>query len=248
MAHLKLQKYFFAFVITVAIFATAFYIESRLDAQRLAEIRAAEQTVSTDILSSETQFELLGSLDCKTISENPVLSGELNSLASRLSFTEQNLGSGNPEVINLKSQYSLLEIKDYLLMEQVSQKCGQKPVFILYFYSNAGDCSDCSEAGDVLTYLRDQYPGLRVYSFDYNLNLSALKTLASLRKVDGAHLPAFIINDRPPVYGFKTFDQMQALIPELQTLATSTASSSSSSSSGQKPSQTKKSASSTDSF
>ena len=221
MAHLNLQKYFFAFVITVVIFATAFYIEAQLDAQRIAEIRTAEQSVSTDILSSETQFALLGSLDCKTISENPILSGELNSLASRLSFTEENLGTSNPEVINLKSQYSLLEIKDYLLMEQVSKKCGKKPVFILYFYSNAGDCHDCGSAGDVLTYLRDQYPDLRVYSFDYNLNLSALKTLASLRHVE-AKLPAFIINDRPPVYGFKTFDEMQKIIPELKTLGTST--------------------------
>ena len=221
MAHLNLQKYFFAFVITVAIFATAFYIESRLDAQRVSEIRAAEQSVSTDILSSETQFALLGSLDCETIAENPILSGELNSLASQLSYTEENLGANNPEVINLKSQYSLLEIKDYLLMEQVSKKCGQKPVFILYFYSNAGDCHDCGSAGDVLTYLRDQYPGLRVYSFDYNLNLSALKTLAALRHVQ-ATFPAFIINDRPPVYGFKTFDEMQKIIPELKDLATST--------------------------
>ncbi|MEI7720099.1 MAG: hypothetical protein WCI89_02740 [bacterium] len=221
MARINLQKYVLALVITVALFATAFYIESRLDAQRVVEIRAAEESVSTDILSSETQFALLGSLDCETISQNPVLSSELNSLASRLSFTEDNLGTTNPEVINLKSQYSLLEIKDYLLMEQVSKKCGQKPVFILYFYSNAGDCSDCGSAGNVLTYLRDQYPGLRVYSFDYNLNLSALKTLASLRHVE-AKLPAFIINDRPPVYGLKTFDEMQKLIPELKTLATST--------------------------
>ena len=208
-----------AFVVTVAIFASAFYLESRLDAQRVSEIRAAEQSVSTNILSSEIQFELLGSLDCKTILENPILSSELNSLASRLSFTEQNLGTSNPEVINLKLQYSLLEIKDYLLMEQVTKKCGQKPVFILYFYSNAGDCSDCARAGDVLTYLRDQYPGLRIYSFDYNLDLSALRTLASLRHVE-AKLPAFIINDHAPVYGLKTFDEMQKIIPELKTLST----------------------------
>ena len=226
-----MQKYILAFAITAAIFATAFYITARLDAQRVAEIRAAEQSVATDILSSETQFELLGSLDCQTISQNPILSSELNSLASRLSFTEEALGAHNPEVINLKSQYSLLEIKDYLLMEQVSKKCGLKPVFVLYFYSNAGDCSDCGSAGNVLTYLRDQYPGLRVYSFDYNLNLSALTTLASLRHVE-QKFPAFIINDRAPVYGLKTFDEMQKLIPELKTLATSTPKTASSTAAG----------------
>ena len=221
MARLKLQKYALALCITAAIFATAFYVEARLDAQRILEIRSSEESISTDILSSETQFEILGNLDCQTISQNATLSGELNSLASKLSVAEGNLGARNPEVINLKSQYSLLEIRDYLLMKQVSKKCSLKPVFILYFYSNAGDCSDCASAGGVLTYLRDQYPRLRVYSFDYNLNLSALKTLASLRHVE-AKLPAFIINDRAPVYGLKTFDEMQKLIPELKTLATST--------------------------
>ncbi len=219
---MALQKYILVFIITAAIFATAFYVATRLDSRRLADIRATQESVSIDILSSETQFALLGNLDCKTISENPILSTELNSLASRLSVAEENLGATNAEVIRLKKQYSLLQIKDYILMQQVSQKCNLKPVFVLYFYSNQGNCSECGPAGDVLTYLRTQYPGLRVYSFDYNLDLSAVRTLISLRGLQG-QLPALVINDRPPVYGFKTFEEIQTLIPELKTLSTKTA-------------------------
>ncbi len=222
-----LQKYIVAFVITAAIFGTAFYITNRLDRARIADIQSTEQSIAIDILSTETQFDLMGTLDCKTIQQTPVLSDELNSLAGRLSVAEQNLGSDNPQVIQLKQQYSLLEIKDYLLMQQITQKCGLKPLYILYFYSNSGDCPDCSRSGDVLTYLRQQYPDLRIYSFDYDLDLSALRTLISLRKVNRVSaqgsLPAFIINNREPVYGFKTLEEMQALIPELKTLATSTA-------------------------
>jgi len=215
------QKYFLAFIITVAIFATAFYIAARIDDRRIADVRAIQQNLALDILSTETQFDLLGEIDCDLISENPVLSNELNSLASRLAYTEENLGSDNLEVVALKKQYSLLEIKDYLLMQRVSQKCGLKPVFILYFYTNVGDCMDCRRAGEVLTYLRQTYPALRVYSFDYHLELGALQTLVGLRRVK-AELPAFVINNRAPVYGFKTLEEMQALIPELKTLATST--------------------------
>lgn len=222
---MQAQKYILAFVITAAIFGTAFYIASRLDARRVADIRTAQEAVSIDILSLETQFDLLGSLDCSTITDNPVLSEELNSLASRLSVAEENLGSTNAEVISLKKQYSLLEIKDYLLMREISRTCNKfKPVYILYFYSNEGDCADCAKAGDVLTYLRQTYPGLRVYSFDYHLDLSALRTLTTLRKIDAEEgLPAFVVNNRAPVYGFKTLQDMQKLIPELKTLATSTA-------------------------
>lgn len=217
------QKYVLAFIISAAIFATAFYAAAKLNSGRIADIRAMEESISIDLLSTETQFELLGNLDCNTITSNPVLSSELDSLAQRLSFTENNLGTDNPEVIRLKKQYSLLEIKDYLLMGKISQKCHTKPVFILYFYSNTGDCADCARTGEVLTYMSQIYADLRVYAFDYNLDLSALQTLISLRKIEGKNLPAFVINDRAPVYGFKTFDDMQVLIPELKTLATSTA-------------------------
>ena len=217
------QKYILAFIITGAIFGTAFYLTNRLDAQRLADIRTTQEAVSIDILSTQTQFDLLGSLDCSAISSNPVLSVELNNLAGRLGVAEENLGSGNAEVIQLKKQYSLLEIKDYLLMQQISQKCPKtKPVSVLYFYSSQSECPDCGRTGDVLTYLRQTYPGLRVYSFDYHLDLGALRTLVGLHKVDGEHFPAMVINNRPAVYGFKNLQDMEKLIPELKTLATST--------------------------
>jgi thiol-disulfide isomerase/thioredoxin len=216
------QKYLLALGITAAIFVTAFYIASRIDAQRIENIRSIQDSISIDLLSSETQFELLGQLDCATIDKQPILSDELSDLAQRLSYTESKLTPDNPEVVQLKKQYSLLEIKDYLLMQQISQKCDAKPVYVLYFYSNSDDCTDCERAGEVLTYLHQLYPDLRVYSFDYNLDLSALQTLIALRKVK-KDLPAFIINNRAPAYGFKDVDEMKALIPELKTLATSTA-------------------------
>jgi anti-sigma factor RsiW len=89
------------------------------------------------------------------------------------------------------------------------------------YLEHCADCDDCRRMGEVLTYLRETYPSLRVYSFDYHLDLSALATLERLRKVNGT-LPALVINNRAPVYGFKNLDEMQALIPELKTLATTT--------------------------
>ncbi len=219
------HKYALAFVITAVIFGTAFYIAYRFDRARIADIRTTQEAIAIDILSTETQFDLLGRLDCGAIRENPILSNELNSLANRLSVAEHNLGADNAEVIALKKQYSLLQIKDYLLMQEISSKCtSEKPVFVLYFYSNEGDCTQCGRAGDVLTYLRQTYPDLRIYSFDHNLDLGALETLISLRKVRGEELPAFVINNRPAVYGFKSLDEMRELIPELAKLATSSTS------------------------
>jgi hypothetical protein len=208
-----------AFVISAAIFATGFYVSNSVNKLRLNEIQNIEQQIAIDTLSVETQFDLLSRLSCENVSESTELSSELNSLTTRLDYAEAQLGSENPTVIELKSQYSLLEIKDYLLMQEVAQKCGLKPVFVLYFYSNQGDCEACDSAGNVLTYLRETYPTLRVYSFDYHLNVGALQTLLGIYKIKNT-LPAFVVNGKT-TYGVSDLASIEKILPMAE-LATST--------------------------
>ena len=107
-------------------------------------------------------------------------------------------------------------------MKRVSQKCGLEPVFILYFYSNEDDCERCEEQGYVLTALSEEYPKLRVYSFDYHPDPPALHTLVTINDL-GSELPALVIHERA-YYGFKSVDEVKALVPQIETLAaTSTA-------------------------
>ena len=210
---------FFALVITALIFGTGFWTSNTVNNFRLNDIRDTENKIAIDTLSLETQFDLLTHLSCQDIAENSVLSTELNALAERLDYTETQLGNKNGQVIQLKRQYSLLEIKDYLLMQQVSDKCNLKPVFLLYFYSNNGDCPDCDSAGHVLTYLRQTYPKLRVYSFDYNLPLGALNTLIDINKIKNT-LPAFVINGKL-TYGVSDLASIEKILP-MEKLSTST--------------------------
>jgi hypothetical protein len=144
-----------------------------------------------------------------------------------MQYGEQNIGNDNSDIVQLKKDYSLLEIKDYLLMKQISDRCHIPAIFILYFYSNS-NCDDCIRQGYVLTALRQKYPTLRVYSFDYNLDLSAIKTLISINKLNGT-LPATVIGDKV-YYGFKSVDDIESDFPGLQKLnATSTSATSTSS-------------------
>ena len=106
----------------------------------------------------------------------------------------------------------MLEIRDYLITKRLSEACGTKPVTVLYFYSNEGDCNDCDKAGYALSYLRDTYPALRVYSFDYNLDLGALKTFIAVTKVKDT-FPAFIINDKH-FYGFTSLADLEKQFPK----------------------------------
>ncbi len=211
------KKYIYAFLITAIIFGTAIFASDQLGKKKLREVKDIEDSLALDILSSETQFALLEETQCKDIG-NTYLSKEVGNLAERLSYAESENPKNDPDVLNLKRYYSLLEIKDYLLMKKVTEKCGIKPTFILYFYSNEGNCEDCTKMGYVLTALHVKYPELRVYSFDYNLDVEAIKTLISIYKVENRP-PVLIINNEP-YYGFRSLEDLVTNVPAIRRLET----------------------------
>lgn len=208
------KKYLYSFIITAIIFATAIYLSNYFNQKKLDDIRNIQDKISIDIMSSETQFSLLEESQCKDVGTG-TLSTELANLENKLSYTEKERGVNDPEVLTLKRYYSLLEIKDYILMNKISEKCKQTPLSIIYFYSN-NTCSDCEREGYVLTSLRETYPELRIYSFDYDLDVSAIKTLISINKLKD-NLPALIIKDKI-YYGFQSIDDLEKAVPELQAL------------------------------
>ncbi len=209
------RKYVFSFVLTAIIFATAIYLSNYFGEKKLDEIRNIQDKISIDILSSETQFSLLEQSSCKDI-DSGSLSNELGNLEAKLTYTENQRGTEDPEVQTLKRYYSLLEIKDYLLMNKISEKCKKTPISIIYFYSNNDSCKDCQKEGFVLTKLRETYPDLRVYSFDYNMDISAVQTLISINKVKN-ELPAIVIKDKV-YYGFQSIEDIEKVVPELAKL------------------------------
>lgn len=211
---IETKKYVFAFIITVMVFFGALLISNFFSGKRIAEVKNIEDKIALDILSSETQYALLKESSCKSLDHSTAFSEELSALASRLSYMEDKLGSNNPDVLGLKKYYSLLQIKDFLLAEEIKRKCGVKPITIIYFYSNKGDCEDCKQAGYVLTKLREEFPELRVYSFDYNLDLSAVRTMKYIQGVQNK-LPALIIWDEL-YYGFKSSEDIEKIIPQLK--------------------------------
>lgn len=219
------STYGISFLITAAIFATAILVSNYFNTKRTAIIRSTQDSISVDILSLETQFDLLAEHSCASISENSVLSREIYPLAQRLSYLESQSNVNQEELTRLKRYYSLLQIKDLLLMKRVTEKCRLRPVVILYFYSNAGDCEECEEQGYALTALSEQYPSLRIYSFDYNLDLSALQTLIQINDVSGP-LPALVIKDKA-YHGLTSVDDIKKILPELAKLPTATSTASS---------------------
>jgi hypothetical protein len=209
------RKYLLTFLITALIFGTAVFTSNILTDKKVEDIRSIENRVAIDILSSETQFALLGETSCKDIGPG-FLSKELGPLGEKLTYAENQSGFSDEDVNSLKRSYFLLEIKDYLLMKRLTEKCSIAPTFILYFYTSEEKCRDCERMGYVLTALRERYPDVRVYSFDYNFDLEAIKTLTSIYKVAN-NPPALIING-DPYYGYISIEELETRVPALAKL------------------------------
>ena len=214
------SKYIIVLFITTALFAIAAGLSNFFSDKKVENMRTIQNKLATDILSSETQFSLLSELSCEQDTENDNLSSELNELANKINDSESNL-KGNTDVVELKRYYSILEIKDYLLTKKINQKCKGSLVPLLYFYTTANNCTECIKQGYVLTELREKYPGLRVYSFDYSLDLSALKALIKIYKISDTKLPAIVINEHTYT-GFKTIEDVEKIEPAIVKLLSKT--------------------------
>ncbi len=205
------SKYVMTFIITALIFGTALFVNNLLDKSRAGDLRSIQDTISLNILSSETQYDLLRETSCKNVNDS-ILSTELNSLEKKLSYLESD--QSNEEFNYIKKYYELLQIKDFSLMQRLSEKCGLKPISILYFYGSKSDCADCEKTSAVLNHLRNTYPNVRIYSFDRRLSVSAVDTLAKIYKVKEPY-PVLVIDDETYT-GFLSIERMKEILPELK--------------------------------
>jgi len=205
------KKYLIVFLVTLSLFLTASYLSNYFGSKKIDQLKLIQDEIAINILSSETQFALLSGSSCKNVSGS-VLSGELDELGRKLTWGQENLGSTD-EVSYLKKYYSLLQIKDYLLMKKIAAGCKVKSAFILYFYTTAENCSLCERESLVLSSLRDKYPELRVYSFDYSIDLSAVKALLQIYKIKDTELPALVLDDEL-LTGFHSIEELESRIKD----------------------------------
>lgn len=209
--NLNWKKYFIVLLITGTLFLTATFLSNYLGDRKVQELKSIQDKIAIDILSSETQFSLLSELSCKNISDS-VLRGELGELGDKLEWSQNNLGN-TEEVTYLRKYYSLLQIKDYLLTKRISERCKVKTAFILYFYTNRDNCSECEKQSLVLTALREKYPELRVYSFDYSTDLSTVDSMLQIYKIKDTVLPALVI-DGEVLTGFHSIEALEKNIKD----------------------------------
>ena len=205
------KKYLSVFFITLGIFSVAFLFSNYLNNKKISNIEDIYQRIATNVLSTETKFSLLRFTSCNEISADTSfedeLTGELSDMAKRVKYMESQLGATNPSVILIKTQYSLLQIKDYLLVRELATRCKDKVSVILYFHDL--NCTDCTNQSVVLDEISSLYPKLRVYWFEKSLQTPAMQTLVSMFNIKDA--PSLVVENKT-YSGFQNLTDLENIL------------------------------------
>lgn len=193
------HKAFTVLLLTIIVFSAGIMIGNHNTAKKYTEVLDMSEQLSLRTQSAEVEYAILENNICAE-DENLFLTDDLIELATRLDYMENQLGWDNPRIQQLKEQYFIVEAKHWLLSEKRLETCLDEPrtmnnTIILYFYSNQGDCQKCAEQGSVLSYLRNDYQGMKIYSFDINSDTPAVSTIKGLYGLIGAEMPTLVINN-----------------------------------------------------
>lgn len=182
-------KFFSVLSITFLIFLCGILLGNYLSDLKLDSLVSLENDVRISIMSAELQYSIFSQDPCSNTGYSE-LNEEVYKLGRRLEFLETKYGTDDSNVLSLKEYYSLLEIRHWLLMNKMRDECDQKKTIILYFYSNL-ECDKCIEQGFILDYLNRKYSDIHIYSFDSDIDNTALNAIK--KSYDVKIVPTLII-------------------------------------------------------
>jgi hypothetical protein len=163
-----------AFILATLLFVGIFILGYTISYQKYQGVLLAQEQFRYNLLSFEVERELLeGSCD----DFNPYLfSAEMDNMGSVIGILEDRLGKQDPQVLDQKRTYSLLEARHFLYIIEHNGVCNNTIPTILFFYSNEEEYKDEAErVGFMLSSLKKDQE-VMIYSFDYDLD-SSLVTL-----------------------------------------------------------------------
>lgn len=201
-------RYFSTFTFVTLIFLIGIIIGQTITELRFSEFDKRERDMRTYILSLDLQSELISKKICDVNIFG--LTKEKTELGQQLEYLENKLGKNNTKLIPLKKEYTLLSIRQWLLVKRTKEECEKNWNIILYFYSNERNTSICESQGYILDYIYSKHPNsVVIYAFDFDLDTPALNTLKNIYGIK--QVPSLVINEK--LYeGFQGKDKIESLI------------------------------------
>lgn len=210
----SIHKTFTILLLTIIIFSIGIIVGNQTTHQKYSTVLDLTEELQLQTLAVEVEYDILEENICRN-DDILYLTEELFELSEKIDYMENDLGSDHPRVSELKQHYFIVEAKHWLLAKKRIDECFENNItlnntIVLYFYSNKGDCPRCQQQGAVISYLHEEYEGMKVYSFDATSQSPVVKTLKKIYTVQG-ELPGLVINDET-VQGYLNADEFIAIV------------------------------------
>ncbi|MGM5481165.1 MAG: hypothetical protein ACQESE_02005 [Nanobdellota archaeon] len=209
----KLDKrlLFTVLLLTAFVFVIGIIIGNYSMEQKFESLTDEYENLRLQLLSVDIQSMILEDDIC-SLSNNNMLTDELQDTAEKVSFLENAYGWDDPTVWQTKEQFALLELRHWWLTKKEIETCNNNKTWALYFYSNKGDCNKCQQQGTILTHVRQKNKDFMIYHFDINMDNPALETVKQLYNVTGKeNLPVIVINGEKFV-GYQEIEDVKEAI------------------------------------
>jgi len=195
--------------LTVAIFTFGLLVGNFLTVGKLNDILSVDREARLQLESIDLEEKLLSNIPC---TDPALLSSNLNDLGVKIAYLETEYDKDDPQILELKKPYTLLEIRHYLKLKEIVDSCGKNYTLVLFFYSNDLEKRDLSEQqGFVLEYLQKKYTPdkIKVYSFDADLDMDIMRSFKSIYGVQD--VPGIVINGKTYT-GFHDKSELESII------------------------------------
>ncbi|MBI4361005.1 hypothetical protein HY572_04510 [Candidatus Micrarchaeota archaeon] len=193
-----------AFLFAVGILTGAFIAEDASNqlASELSLLQSRTGELEVLLLFNPNSTTTLCPFYQSTLSEFDL---ETTAFGVKIDALEHSQGPSDENVLKLKREYTLKQVRDYLLTQKIKEECGAKTQTLLYFYTK--DCAECLKQGLVGPPLKKDRPELLIYALDSSLNMPAVNALKEIHQV--TRYPTLVLNAEK-LEGFHSKEQIES--------------------------------------
>ncbi len=212
---LNLKTYAVALVFSAFLFLVGILVGTQLSSQVSQEFIAQADTLQENTRELELLLLLLSSTKADAprlcplmLSQARAFDESTTAFGLSLDALEKSRGRLDGTVQSLKRDYSAMQVRDYLLVKQISDACGSGAKQMIFFYANEG-CPACGQQGAVLRDFKRASPSVLVYTLDVDIGTPI--TNALLQAYGITTYPALVVNGKA-FAGEKSANELQALL------------------------------------
>jgi len=205
------NKFILVFIITAIIFSIGVFVGSKFTSYVILDIEQSQETLKNQISGVDLKNEILRKTDICELSWDSIWKDKVE-LGNLVEILERRLGKEDPQVILTKTNYQLVQVRTWLLLKDIKERCNTETKIILFFYTNKkndplGDDTQSETQGAVLNAAYNKYGSdVSIFSFDVNINNPAVETLLEIYGV--TITPTLVIEGKTYI-GLKSLPEIE---------------------------------------